>query len=138
MKRKTGIIVACVLVMLAIVAVGIFLLANKTESYRSVLVQKLDGEAEVFRATEDLDAYQGMKLQRGDTVEVQKDSELVLKLDQSKYVYAEEETCFRLKAIGKENSGKVKIVMKNGQIIQDQTAEEKSKMKLEDYYKLFD
>ncbi|HFI0131527.1 TPA: ABC transporter ATP-binding protein [Streptococcus suis] len=30
------------------------------------------------------------------------------------------------------------IVMKNGQIIQDQTAEEKSKMKLEDYYKLFD
>lgn len=30
------------------------------------------------------------------------------------------------------------IVMKNGQIIQDQMAEEKSKMKLEDYYKLFD
>ncbi|MDQ8764777.1 ABC transporter ATP-binding protein [Streptococcus ruminantium] len=30
------------------------------------------------------------------------------------------------------------IVMKNGRIIQDQTTEEKSQMKLEDYYKLFD
>ncbi|MFX3653854.1 phosphonate ABC transporter ATP-binding protein, partial [Streptococcus suis] len=30
------------------------------------------------------------------------------------------------------------IVMKNGQIIQDQNAEAKSKMKLEDYYKFFD
>lgn len=30
------------------------------------------------------------------------------------------------------------IVMKNGRIIQDQTTEEKSQMKLEDYYRLFD
>lgn len=119
MKRKAGMIVACVLVILGIVGAGIFLLTNKKESYRSIVVQELEGKTEVSRAGEELSAYQGMKLQRGDKVEVRKNSDLVLKLDQTKYVYAEESTCFRLKAIGKENSGKVKIVLEKGQTLVD-------------------
>ena len=118
MKKKFG-IALCIVIILGIVLGGILIFKNGKKNYRSVLVQELTGETEVLRETEELSAYQGMKLQGGDTVDVQKNSDLFRKLDQAKYDYAEELTSFCLKEIGKANADKVRIVLQKGRALVD-------------------
>ena len=119
MKKKTGIAIAVAVILLLATGAVIFLLRGKEETYRSILVQELNGTTEVTRKNAVLEAYDGMKLQNGDEVEVQRGSELVLKLDQKKYVYAQELTCFRLEATGTEGTGKLVIHLQDGQTLID-------------------
>ena len=119
MKKKTGIIAAVAAALILIIALLILFLKPGKESYRSILVQETKGTSQVNRTEEVLQVYDGMKLQNKDSVEVFEDSELVLKLDQSKYVYAQELTTFRLEAAGPENAGKLVIHLDEGQTLID-------------------
>lgn len=129
MKKKTILnFVLCIAILLMVVAI-IYVVGGE-ETYRSVQVQKLTGKTAVSRKdNSDLDAYYGMKLQSGDDVEVMQDSNMVMKLDQDKYVYAEANTKFHLETSGKEDSGKLLIKLEEGSVlveIQEKLAENES------------
>lgn len=116
MKKKAGIIAAAAVVLLVVI-VAVVVLFSGEDSYQNIMVQESNGSTEVAREEDVLSAYNGMKLQSKDNVEVLQDSQLILKLDQSKYVYAQEQTKFWLESAGKEDSGKMVIHLKEGQAL---------------------
>jgi len=115
MKKKTGIIVAGCLGVLLLVGVLLTVLLNKEEAYWNIRVQETTGTTLVTREeTEELNAYNGMLLQNGDYVKVSEASNMVMKLDADKYVYAEEKTRFAVEAEGKEKDGKLVVHLEDG------------------------
>lgn len=115
-KKKIIIIaVAAILIVLATV-VSVLILRNKKEEYRILKVYEIEGEALVKRENiGDIDAYNDMVLESGDTVVV-KSGLLTLKLDDDKYVYAESDTEFELVATGSGSNSKTTIELKAGAI----------------------
>ena len=83
--KKVGIIIGAVaagaLVIIAGVIVAIFLLGKKTDVYRVIKVMSAEGHCYVTRGEiKDLEAYDGMALQSGDSIHVDGNSSLVLML----------------------------------------------------------
>ena len=117
MKNKLKIIlpIGAVLV-LAVVLLLVFLL--REESYRVIQVSNVDGRAEVERVDIGfLDAYSGMILQSEDSVEVEAESYLYLKLDEDKYVMAEPGSKMHLKATGSSTTSKTSIHLEAGAVV---------------------
>lgn len=117
MKNKLKIIlpIGAVLV-LAVVLLLVFLL--REESYRVIQVSNVDGRAEVERVDIGfLDAYSGMMLQSEDSVEVEAESYLYLKLDEDKYVMAEPGSKMHLKATGSSTTSKTSIQLEAGAVV---------------------
>lgn len=102
----------CVIVAVVVVLI----LQNRKESYRLVKVYEVEGEASVSRkGIDDLQPYANMQLQSGDLVKVDT-GRMTLKLDEDKYVYAEEETEFSLEAEGDSKDSRTRIQLKRGAI----------------------
>ena len=80
-------------------------------------MQENEGVTEVTRMEEALTAYAGMKLEQEDDVYVTEDSNMIMQLDDDKYVFAEENTKFHLEVSGKKNNGKVKICLSEGSVL---------------------
>ena len=129
MKKKNWIIIGGTVLLVAVIILVIFLFSGNKEIYRNIKVQELTGETEVTRDRKELDAYKGMQLQGNDEVEVQADSDLMLKLDNEKYVYARELTHFWLEAAGNKRVEQMIIHLEEGQVlidIQEKLSEEES------------
>ncbi len=121
-NKKTiskGIIIA-IAAAVVLVAVGIaafFVFKEKT--YRIVKIFEVEGKTIVTRDKKgDIDAYQNMILESGDTVYVQQ-GKTVLKLDDDKFVYAEETSKFSLVAKGNKKDSKTSINLIEGAITND-------------------
>lgn len=115
-KILIGIIAAIIVV---VVVVVFLVLRKKEESYRVIKVYDMTGETTVTRGTKgDIDAYINMLLQSGDEVFVSKGM-TTLKLDDDKYVYAEESTRFNLEAAGTKTNSRTTIELKEGAITND-------------------
>jgi len=113
-KKKIGMIAAISAAVIAVVVLCIVLFGGK-DAYRKIKVQQLNGKSEVARADKGvLDTYSGMFLENGDMVSVLEQSDMVLNLDDIKFVYVEEKTKFTLQAEGKEKKGKMKISITEG------------------------
>lgn len=116
LSKKTiiGIAIGAVCIIAGLV---IFLTHRKPkEEYRVIKVYEVDGDTVVKRGSKgDINAYQNMVLQSGDTVVVQK-GKVTLKLDDDKYVYAEEGTEFDLTSSGNKKDNKTSIYLKTGAI----------------------
>lgn len=113
-----------------ILAVVVILLLNRKEAvYRIIKVFELDGKSTVTRQDiGDLDAYDNMVLESGDQVYVDTGS-LTLKMDEDKYVYAEEKTRFQLEAAGTSENSKTRIRLEEGILtneIQNKLSDESS------------
>lgn len=113
-----------------ILAVVVILLLNRKEAvYRIIKVFELDGKSTVTRQDiGDLDAYDNMVLESGDQVYVDSGS-LTLKMDEDKYVYAEEKTRFQLEAAGTSENSKTRIRLEEGILtneIQNKLSDESS------------
>ncbi len=118
MKGKKAVIgisagaVLCVIVAVVVVLI----LQNRKESYRQVKVYEVEGEASVTRkGIDDLQPYANMQLQSGDLVKVDT-GRMTLKLDEDKYVYAEEKTEFSLEAEGDSKDSRTRIRLNRGAI----------------------
>ena len=117
-------VIACLLI---VFLASVLFKKESVESYRSIKVQENEGVTEVTRMEEALTAYAGMKLEQGDNVYVTKDSNMIMQLDDDKYVYAEENTKFHLEVSGQKDNGKVKICLSEGAVlieIQNKLAED--------------
>lgn len=128
--KKGPLIGAIAGVGVVILAVVVILLLNRKEAvYRIIKVFELDGKSTVTRQDiGDLDAYDNMVLESGDQVYVDTGS-LTLKMDEDKYVYAEEKTRFQLEAAGTSENSKTRIRLEEGILtneIQNKLSDESS------------
>ena len=99
----------------AAVAVGIVVaVLLQGEGYRSIAVDDVRGSVDVVGETNNGQAYKGERLYSGDDVDVKKASELTMVMDNDKYVYADEETHFRLEANSDSESSRIKIILDKG------------------------
>lgn len=116
MSYKKLIIGACAAMVVIIVA-AIALLSNKEETFRSILVYDVEGNAVIERETVGaMDAAENLYLESGDRVSVAADSSMRMKLDDDKYVMAEADTVFSVEAEGTEADSRTKICLEQGAI----------------------
>lgn len=127
MTKKTGIMIGAVLAIVAAVAVGgVVLTGGKSESYRSIMVYQVDGDATITRErVGEMDAYENLMLQSGDSVAVASDSSMRLKLDDDKYLLAEQNTLMNIVADGNDENAKTYIDLQKGSV----TSEIQNKLK---------
>ena len=95
----------------AVVAVGIAVaVMMQGAGYRSISVDDVRGTVDVVGETNNGQAYKGERLYSGDDVNVKKSSEMTMCVDNDKYVYADEETHFRLEASSADEASRIKII----------------------------
>lgn len=90
---------------------------NKNKDYRSVKVFKINGKANVIRNDSTLDAKLDMTLKNDDTLTTFEGAEAILKLDDDKFISVKENTTLHLKATGKKNNTKTRIIVEDGGIV---------------------
>ena len=117
LPSKKWLIVIGAVVIAAAAGIAAFLLTSGEETYRSVMIYELDGSTVIERADiGTIDAAENLYLQSGDRVRVMEDSMMRLKLDNDKYIAAEENTVFVLTAEGDEQDSKTKIELEQGAV----------------------
>lgn len=118
MTKKTGVVVCAVLAAVVAVAVGcVVLLGGKDEAYRSIMVYQVNGSATITRANVgDMAAYENLMLRSGDSVAVASESTMRLKLDDDKYLLAEQGTKMDIIAEGDDENGRTCIDLKEGSV----------------------
>lgn len=116
MSYKKIIICACAAV--AVIAVAaIVLLSNKEETFRSILVYDVEGNAVIERENVGtMNAVENLYLESGDRVSVAANSGMRMKLDDDKYVMAEADTIFSVEAEGTDADSRTKICLEQGAI----------------------
>jgi hypothetical protein len=72
------------------------------DSARNIKIVQIEGSATVTDDTETVDCFKGMNLYDGDTLNVGKDSVIVVKFDEDKYVYLGENSKVNIKSEGKD------------------------------------
>ena len=111
------IIIMIVAAVFVVVAAAVILLSKKDEFFRSILVYDLEGNAVIERADiGTIDAAENLYLESGDRVSVKEESMMRMKLDDDKYITAEENTVFSLEAKGDAKDSKTKITLEQGAI----------------------
>jgi hypothetical protein len=98
----------------ALVGVVVFMLIINSNKYRSISVADVNGTVNIIGQKNNGQAYKGQRLFDGDDVTVTEDSELTLCLNNDKYVYADENTHFKLEAASSKQGNKLKIVLDKG------------------------
>ena len=120
MEKPVLIKIAIAFVTASLAVAGIVLIVinvMKKDGYRSILIYELEGTAEIVRGeVGEIDAVEQLYLQSGDRVRVASDSSMRLKLDDDKYVTAEENTEFSIEAVGTKADSKTKIQLTQGAI----------------------
>ena len=121
MKGKKIIIpiAVAVVALVGVIIAVVLLVSNKKEEYRIVKVYQTQGDVIVSREkTGAINAYDNMVLETGDYVKVGKGL-LTLKLDDDKYVYADENTEFELLVSGSAANSKTTINLVEGTLTND-------------------
>ncbi len=85
------------------------------KSDRNIIVDELNGTASVASADNaESDAYKGRQLISGDVVTVATDSDMTLKIDEDKHLFADSDTRFSIEAVGKKGATETKIAVAQG------------------------
>lgn len=118
MSKKAGIVIGVVLAIVVAVAAGfVALTGGKGEAYRSIMVYQVEGNATITRASVgEMEAYENLMLQSGDSVAVASESSLRLKLDDDKYLLAEQDTRMNIVAEGDGENAKTYIDLEQGSV----------------------
>lgn len=125
--KKTGVIIGAVLAAAAAaVIVCVVLTGRQDETYRSIMVYQVNGNATITRERiGEMAAYENLMLQSGDTAEVASDSSMRLKLDDDKYLLAEQNTLINITADGDDENARTYIDLQRGSV----TSEIQNKLK---------
>ncbi len=116
--KKIGLIIGIV-AGAAVIAGGVIaavtLLGKKTDVYRVIKVMTSEGHSYVTRGEiTDLEAYEGMALQSGDSIHVDGNSSLILMMDEDKIAYVEQNTDFNIIAEGTAKDSRSRIELVKG------------------------
>ncbi len=87
---------------------------------REVVIEELNGTAQVQNDGETWDAYEGLKLVSGDEVRVGADSDLTLLMEKGRHLFADAGSAVRLEAEGKPGKGSITIHLLEGSAIAGQ------------------
>lgn len=110
-----GIIVGAVVVIAGVVAALFLFKSKKEDTYRVIKVMRAQGHSYVSRGEiDDLEAYEGMALQSGDSIHVDGNSSLVLMMDEDKLAYVEQNTDFSIVAEGTSKDSRTRIELTKG------------------------
>ena len=114
-KKMLGILIPVgVIALIGIIAV---LFLGKEEGYRMIQVYEVNGEATINRpAVGDMDAYENLNLLSGDKMTTMLKSYTRLKLDEDKYLLAEEDSIIELVATGDDKKSKTSINLLKGAV----------------------
>ena len=104
----------------AIVGVVVAVIVSKS-GYRSISVEDVKGTVNVVGEKNNGQAYKGERLYSGDDVSVMEASELTMCMDNDKYVYADENTHFKLESNSNKKTSKIKIVLDKGSELNELT-----------------
>lgn len=93
--------------------------SNETiEAERIITAQSINGAVNVSHNDGSrLSVYEGMNFYDGDGVSVLSNSDLTMKIDSDKVIFAEEDTEFHVTATGSEGSSKTEIHLEKGSIL---------------------
>lgn len=120
MKKKVWVMIGAMLAAVVVAACG------KSETYRSIMVYQINGNATITRdRVGEMEAYENLMLQSGDSVAVASESSLRLKLDDDKYILAEQDTLMNIVADGDDANAKTYIDLQQGSV----TSEIQNKLK---------
>lgn len=119
---KTKIIIGCCMAVAAAAAVVVGIVLGRDETYRVLKVFEMNGSSVITREElGELDAYVGMNLENGDTVNVGEESTLRLVLDNDKYVLLDSGTVMKLNAAGNASDSRTYIELQKGTILNEIT-----------------
>ena len=118
LKKILIIAIPIAVVVIAAIVVAVLLLGGGEQTYRTVKVYRIDGNAQIEKAQGDqITPYENMLLETDDTAKTFADSRLYLQLDQDKYLMAGPEACFKLSATGSADDSKTRIDLAYGEIV---------------------
>lgn len=119
---KTKIIIASISIAAASTAIAAGIILSSDELYRVLKVFEMTGPSMVMReAAGDLEAYEGMNLEGGDSLHVGDESNLRLCLDNDKYMLLDSGTIVELTAEGSSADSKTSINLIQGTILNEIT-----------------
>lgn len=114
-KKLLGILIPVVIV--AIIGIIACFFLGGDDGYRMIQVYEVNGEAIIERPTVgNMDAYENLNLISGDKVTTKLKSYTRLKLDEDKYLLAEEDSIIELVATGDEKNSKTSINLLQGAV----------------------
>lgn len=118
MTKKKGVVICAVLAAVVAVAVScVVLLGGRDKAYRSIMVYQVNGSATITReGVGDMAAYENLMLHSGDSVAVATESSMRLKLDDDKYLLAEQDTRMDIVAEGDDENARTYIDLKQGSV----------------------
>lgn len=135
-KRLSMKVVILIFVLAAAVVGTVFAIrhfAKGAEAFRSIQIYELEGSADIEREGGDaLKAVENLYLQSGDRVTTAAGSFMRLKLDDDKYIMAEEKSVFSIEADGSDEDSKTKIILEQGAL----TSEIQNKLSADSLYEV--
>ncbi|MBR6044325.1 MAG: FecR domain-containing protein [Ruminococcus sp.] len=130
--KKGKIIIAAVIAAL-LIAVGVILaVVLSGKEYRSISVEAVKGSVIVANDKNNDQAYKGQRLYGGDDVTVNEASDLTMCMNNSQYLYADENTHFRLEDRSDDNSSRIRVILDKGSELNELT----EKLKANDSYEV--
>ena len=119
MNKKMIAIIGGIVVVLAAVAVVLFMVFKKDENYRLLKLLEFQGAGSVTREGKgDITPYANMVLENGDIVALDTGT-LTIQADDDKFIYFDEHTKIKLNATGTGTNSKTKIEIMAGGITSD-------------------
>lgn len=118
MKKKATVFVIAGILTIGIIALILFSVnAGKDKGYRMMQVYQIEGNTTIERENVGtMDAYENLNLISGDKVKVSQNSYMRLKVDEDKYILAEENSIFYIYATGTKKGEKTDIQLERGSI----------------------
>lgn len=121
MQKSKGMKMAALLCGAGVAIVAIALVVSHfmkgQDSYRSILIYELQGSADIEReGSGNISAAEDLYLESGDRLTVADNSSVRLKLDDDKYVMAEENSILAIEADGNKADSKTKIQLEQGSV----------------------
>lgn len=99
----------------ALIAIGVILaIVFSRGKYRSISVADVRGNTQVVGKKNNGSAYKGQRFYGGDDVTVMEDSDLTMCIDQTKYLYANQNTHFHIENTSTRNASRIRIVLDKG------------------------
>ncbi len=111
------IIVAAAVAVLAAVLISVLFITRNKDTYRVLKVYKIEGNANVIHPDgTEITPYESMLLQSGDRISLES-GYFVIKADEDKYIYLEDDTEILLQADGTQADSHTRIELVKGAII---------------------
>ena len=114
-KKLLGILIPVVVI--ALIGIIAFFFLGEDEGYRMIQVYEVNGEANIDRpSVGNMEAYENLNLISGDKVTTMLKSYTRLKLDEDKYLLAEEDSIVELVATGDAKNSKTNVNLLQGAV----------------------